>query len=94
MARSCSKVLGVAKELEAEASAANRAFILTIDHLVPGISISAAAASAASDASAATESGGGGGGGAGIGGGGGAGAASSARMCLRAVVYRINDVRL
>ena len=87
MARSCSKVLGVAKELEAEASAANRAFILTIDHLVPGISISAAAASAASDASAATEGGGGGGGG-------GAGAASSARMCLRAVVYRINDVRL
>jgi hypothetical protein len=86
MARSCSKVLGVAKELEAEASAANRAFILTIDHLVPGISISAAAASAASDASAATEGGGGGGGG--------AGAASSARMCLRAVVYRINDVRL
>ena len=36
MARSCSKVLGVAKELEAEASAANRAFILNIDHLVPG----------------------------------------------------------
>ena len=87
MARSCSKVLGVAKELEAEASAANRAFILTIDHLVPGISISAAAASAAFDASAATEGGGGGGGG-------GAGVASSARMCLRAVVYRINDVRL
>ena len=83
MARSCSKVLGVAKELEAEASAANRAFILTIDHLVPGVSISAAAASASSTASAATD------GGAGAG-----GPASSARMCLRAVVYRINDVRL